>query len=178
MQLLSLRMPSSVAVWAPLPLRLMIAFGFLQHGFSKLAAGPDHFAGILNAIGVPAADIMARLTICAEILGGFAVLVGAFVTIAAIPMSTVLLVAATTVHLRYGFSSIKLLAVTASGAQFGPPGYETDLLYLACLVVLIMFGAGPLSIDGFVRSRYDSAPSVACAAASRAIGTRYGEHET
>jgi putative oxidoreductase len=27
-----------------------------------------------------------------------------------------------TVHLPYGFISIKLLAVTAAGAQFGPPG--------------------------------------------------------
>jgi putative oxidoreductase len=62
-------------------------------------------------------------------------------------MSAVLLVAAATVHLRYGFSSIKLLAYTASGAQFGPPGYETDLLYLACLAALVMLGAGPLSID-------------------------------
>jgi hypothetical protein len=28
------------------------------------------------------------------------------------------------VHLPYGFSSIKLQAVTAAGAQFGPPGFE------------------------------------------------------
>jgi putative oxidoreductase len=28
------------------------------------------------------------------------------------------------VHLPYGFSSIKLIAVGATGAQFGPPGYE------------------------------------------------------
>ena len=59
--------------------------------------------------------------------------------------------AAFTVHLPYGFSSIKLLAVTAAGAQFGPPGYETDLLYLACLAALVLGGSGPLSIDGLIR---------------------------
>ena len=39
-------------------------------------------------------------------------------------------VAIVTVHLPYGFSSIKLQSVTAAGAHFGQPGYETDLLYL------------------------------------------------
>jgi putative oxidoreductase len=38
-----------------------------------------------------------------------------------------------TVHLPYGFSSIELNAVTSAGTQFGPPGYEVNLLYLACL---------------------------------------------
>jgi hypothetical protein len=53
-----------------------------------------------------------------------------------VPMAAVLLVATFTVHLPNGFSSIKLLAVTAAGAQFGQPGYETDPLYLACLLPL------------------------------------------
>jgi putative oxidoreductase len=40
------------------------------------------------------------------------------------------------------------MAVTPSGAQFGQPGYETDLLYLACLVALVLGGPGPLALDG------------------------------
>ena len=51
------------------------------------------------------------------------------------------MVATLTVHLQYGFSSIKLLAATSAGAQFGPPGYETDLLYLACLAALVLGGS-------------------------------------
>jgi len=62
-----------------------------------------------------------------------------------------LLVAIFTVHLPYGFSSIKLMAVTATGAQFGPPGYECDLLYLACLAALVLGGSGPLAIDRLLR---------------------------
>jgi putative oxidoreductase len=50
-------------------------------------------------------------------------------------MAILLSVAGFSVHLRYGFSSIKLVAITAAGAQFGPPGYETNLLYLACLAI-------------------------------------------
>ena len=68
-------------------------------------------------------------------------------------MTAVLLVAMITVHLPYGFSSIKLQAVTAAGPQFGPPGYEVDLLYLACLATLVLGGSGPLAIDGLIRKR-------------------------
>jgi hypothetical protein len=75
------------------------------------------------------------------------VLLGALVPLASIPMAIVLLTAMFTVHLPYGFSSIKLQAITAAGAQFGPPGYETDLLYLACLAALVLGGSGPLSFD-------------------------------
>jgi putative oxidoreductase len=71
------------------------------------------------------------------------VLIGAFVPLVSLPMAAVLLVAMFTVHWRYGFASIKLLAVTPAGAKFGPPGYECDLLYLACLVALVLAGSGP-----------------------------------
>jgi putative oxidoreductase len=59
-----------------------------------------------------------------------------------------MIVAAITVHLPYGFSSIKLREVTAAGPQFGPPGYEVDLLYLAGLATLVLGGPGPLAIEG------------------------------
>ena len=105
------------------------------------------------ALGVPAPQLMAWLTIVVELLGGVAVLLGAFVALASIPMAALLLVAILTVHLPYGFSSIKLQAVTAAGAQFGPPGFETDLLYLACLAALVLGGSGPLAIDGLLAKR-------------------------
>jgi putative oxidoreductase len=55
------------------------------------------------------------------------------------------------VHLPNGFSSIKLLAVTPAGAHFGQPGYETDLLYLACLAALVLGGSGPFALDSVLR---------------------------
>jgi putative oxidoreductase len=136
-----------------IPLRLIVGYGFMQHGFSKLSRGPDAFAAILQAMGVPAPHFMAVLTILTELLGGLAVLLGAFVTIVSIPMLAVLLVAMFKVHLPYGFSSIKLLAVTATGAQFGPVGYEVILLYIACILSLVIGGSGPFSIDRLIRRR-------------------------
>jgi putative oxidoreductase len=144
---------SPLARWAPIPLRLIVGYGFMEHGFAKLARGPDAFPAILQALGVPAPHLMGWLTILIEILGGLAVLLGVLVPLASIPMAAVLLVAMITVHLPYGFSSIKLQAVTAAGAQFGPTGFETDLLYLACLAALVLGGSGPLAIDGLLVER-------------------------
>lgn len=139
--------------WAPIPLRLIVGSGFVEHGYAKLIKGPETFASILHALGVPAPHIAAWLTILVELIGGLAILVGAFVPFASLPMVAVLLVAVFTVHLRYGFSSIKLIAVTTAGAKFGPPGYECDLLYLACLAALVLGGSGPFSIDGLLEKR-------------------------
>jgi putative oxidoreductase len=139
--------------WWALVLRAVVGYGFMAHGFAKLSRGPDTFAATLHALGVPMADVMAWATVAVELAGGCAVLIGAFVWAASIPMTVVLLVAIFTVHLPYGFSSITLVAVTSAGPQFGPPGYETALLYIACLIALVVGGTGPLSIDGLVARR-------------------------
>ena len=148
-RLASLTRPS-VAVWAPIPLRLIVGYGFIEHGFAKLSRGPEAFAAILHTMGVPAPHLMAWLTILTELIGGLAVLLGAFVPLVSLPMAAVLAVAMLTVHLPYGFSSIKLLSVVSGRAQFGPPGYELDLLYLACLTALVLGGSGPMTIDHYL----------------------------
>ncbi len=38
--------------WYAIPLRLIVGFGFLQHGYAKLARGPEDFVNILRAMGV------------------------------------------------------------------------------------------------------------------------------
>ena len=90
---------SPIARWAPVPLRLIVGYGFMEHGFAKLARGPDAFPAILEAIGVPAPHFMGWFTIFVEIVGGLAVFLGALVPLASIPMAAVLLVAMITVHL-------------------------------------------------------------------------------
>ena len=139
--------------WSVLPLRVIVGYGFIAHGYAKVMNGPDRFISTLQALHVPAPAVMGWLTIVFELLGGAAILAGAFVTLTSIPLAAILLVATFTVHLPYGFSSIKLRGVSAAGAQFGPPGYETDLLYLACLATLVVSGPGPLAIDTFVDQR-------------------------
>ena len=149
---------TSIAVWAPIPLRLIVGYGFIQHGLAKLSRGPEAFAAILETMGTPAPHLMAWLTILTELFGGLAVLLGALVPLVSVPMAVVLFVAMLTVHLPYGFSSIKLLSVMSGRAQFGPPGYELDLLYLACLAALVLGGSGPMAIDHYLRKKWRPRP--------------------
>jgi putative oxidoreductase len=114
--------PSLPEAWYAIPLRLIVGYGFMEHGYATLARGPDDFANILHALGIPAATLLSWATVLVELLGGLAVIIGAFIPLANVPMTLVLLVAIFTVHLPYGFSSIKLQSVTAAGAYFGQPG--------------------------------------------------------
>jgi putative oxidoreductase len=133
--------------WVPVPLRLIIGIGFMVHGWAKLSRGPSGFAKLLAQIGAPLPEATAWVSTFVELLGGLAIFVGAFVEIVSVPLIVMMLVAMFTVHLKYGFSSISTIGLTRNGPQFGPPGYEVNLLYIAGLLALILGGAGPLSID-------------------------------
>ena len=135
--------------YAAVPLRLIVGYGFLEHGMAKWAKGPGAFAAILQETRVPAPHVMAWLTIITEVFGGLAILLGAFVTLVSVPTILLLAVAIVTVHVPYGFSSIKLMKIVDGRAQFGPPGYECDLLYIACIVSLVLCGPTPWSVDAY-----------------------------
>lgn len=148
--MVGLRRPNRFAAlhqYAPLALRLIVGYGFAAHGYAKLARGPETFGLVLHTLGVPLPTLLAWLTTVVEVVGGVAILIGAFVPIVSVPMAAVLLVAMFTVHLHYGFFSVKLVEVTEHGTKFGPVGYEIILLYLASLIALVLGGAGPLSVD-------------------------------
>ena len=135
--------------YAALPLRAIAGAGFVQHGWTKLVKGPDAFAAILQALHVPFPHLSAYLTISVELLAGSAFLLGALIAWASVPAVVVLLTAMFTVHLPYGFSSIKIKAIVDGRAQFGPPGYECDLLYIACILALVLLGPSPWSLDRY-----------------------------
>jgi putative oxidoreductase len=139
--------------WALLPLRLVIGYGFMAHGWAKLSRGPAGFARLLEQIGAPLPEATAWASTLTEIFGGLAILAGAFVAAVSVPLIVMMLVAMFTVHLRYGFSAINTIGLTPDGPQFGPPGYEVNLLYIAGLLALILGGAGPLSIDRLLARR-------------------------
>lgn len=134
--------------WALVPVRLMVGFGFTAHGLAKLGRGPEHFGVILQTLGVPLPNLAAWVTSLLELGGGLCLMVGLAVTPLVAPLAVVMLTAMFGVHLRYGFSSIRLEALTAAGARFGPIGYELNLLYLSGLLALGLGGAGPASLDG------------------------------
>jgi len=138
--------------WVPIPIRIILGVGFMAHGWAKWSRGPAVFAELLRQARVPLPLASAWLVTLLEIFGGLALLIGAFVAIVSIPLIFSMLGAMFTVNIKYGFSAVNTIGLTPEGPQLGPPGYEINLLYIACLVVLILVGAGPLSIDA-LRSR-------------------------
>lgn len=139
--------------WGILPLRFIVGYGFMAHGFAKFFRGPEGFAHILEAMGFPLPLAMSWLVVFVEIFGGLAILLGAFVVLTTIPCMIVLLVATVTVHIQHGFSSIKLQGYENGVSRFGQPGYETDLLYMAGFIVLAICGSGPFAIDNWLKKQ-------------------------
>jgi putative oxidoreductase len=146
---------ANLAPYAPILLRLIVGYGFVAHGFAKWSKGPEVFAGILQAMGVPLPHLMAWVTIATEIVCGIAFLIGAFIPLASVPAVILLAVAIVTAHLPYGFISIKLMSFNNGRAQFGPPGYECDLLYIASIVAVALLGPTRWSVDEY-RSQHSS----------------------
>src|SRR5262245_43736274 len=105
------RLANAASPFSALPLRLVIGYGFIVHGYAKLSRGPETFALVLHTLGVPAPLFLSWLTTITELVGGLMVLAGAFVAVAAVPLAIVLLTALVTVHLSYGFFSVKLVEV-------------------------------------------------------------------
>ena len=144
--------------WALLPLRLMIGFGFMAHGYAKLTRGPESFASILAFIGVPFPHVTAWVTALLEFFGGLSLMAGAFVLPLCLPLTVIMLTAMFSVHFQYGFSSIRLKALTSAGAEFGPIGYELNLLYITGLLTLALGGPTQWSVDAWWRSLRQKRP--------------------
>ncbi len=136
---------------SPLLLRLAMGAGFMAHGWAKLSKGPSGFEKLLVQTGVPFAHINSWIAPIVELLGGLALLLGVFVTIASIPLIVTMLVAMFTVQIHYGFSSVRTIGLTPAGPLFGPPGYEINLLYIAGLISLLVTGGGEYSVDSLLK---------------------------
>lgn len=138
--------------WAPLPLRLGLGLGFVYHGWEKIADGTAMFQGMLGMIGIPGGAATAWFVALLEFFGGLALIAGAFVPIVGALLIGNMLVAVVTVHLPHGFSFMNMTGMGPDGPQFGMPGYEINLLYIAGLLALLLGGAGAYSVDRMRRT--------------------------
>jgi putative oxidoreductase len=145
---------ASTRQWVLLPLRLVVGYGFIAHGLAKWARGPEHFGQLLHQIGAPLPITTAWVVTVTEVFAGLAILVGAFAAIASIPLIASMVVAMLTVQLRFGFSTVNTIGLSASGPIFGPPGYEINLLYIAALLAIALAGPGALSVDRWLAERH------------------------
>lgn len=139
---------------APLFLRLAIGFGFMAHGWAKLSKGPEAFGNLLAQIHIPFPHAMAWISTLTELVGGLAIFIGLFVSLTAIPLICVMLVAMFGIQIHYGFSSVKTIGLTSGGPIFGPPGYEINLVYIAGLISLLILGGGRFSLDSILAAKH------------------------
>jgi putative oxidoreductase len=118
-----------------LPLRLVLGLVFVAHGAQKLFGfGLAGTAGFLGSLGVPLPTVAAAGLITVELLGGVALILGAWTRIVAALLAADMLVAILAVHLRGGF--------------FVPDGVEFVLTLLGGCLALVGLGPGPCSVDG------------------------------
>jgi putative oxidoreductase len=118
-------------------LRVATGLVFFMHGWQKWEGGVDQTAAFLMGLQFPAPDLFAMLLIAAEVLGGAALILGAFTRLAAKISAIVAAVALLTVHVDNGF-------FLSNG------GYEFILLILAACVALVVHGGGKWSLDAKV----------------------------
>ena len=74
---------------------------------------------MLQAMGVPAAGLMAWVIGIVEVFGGLALILGAFVSVASALLIANMLVALFAAHLPNGFSFMNITGMTEAGPQFG-----------------------------------------------------------
>lgn len=124
--------------------RLVLGIIFLLHGAQQTLGwfGGFGFSGTMHfmtaQLGIPA--IFAAIAILTQFLGGLGLIVGLLSRIAAFGIACVMLVAVIKVHLAVGFF------MNWYGVQKGE-GYEYHLLVLAICLLIIVKGAGALSLD-------------------------------
>ena len=139
--------------WTMLLLRLVLGVGFLLHGLAKLNRGPAKFAMLLEHIGAPYPLATAWMVTCLEILGGILLIIGLLVALVSVPLIISMLVALFTIHIHYGFSAVNTIGLAPSGPEFGPPGYEINLLYIAGLIALALSSPTAASVDQILLRR-------------------------
>lgn len=146
--------------FAPVPLRLVLGFGFLVHGYPKLFTGEGNegFVGMLSSIGMPAPGLGSYLIGAFEFFGGILLILGVGVRVISALGVIEMLVAAVLVHWPAGFNFMNVTGTTETGGmQFGLPGYEVNLLYVAGFLSLLILGAGTLSLPSIRQKDYSPA---------------------
>jgi putative oxidoreductase len=136
-------------------LRLILGLIFFCHGSQKMLGwfGGYGFTGTMNffthEMGIPAA--FAFLAICAEFIGGIALILGLLARVGAAGIIVNMVVAIAMIHRHFG------LFMNWSGDQKGE-GFEYHLLVIAIGITLLIRGAGALSIDRLI-GQPDRAPN-------------------
>jgi putative oxidoreductase len=159
MRTLALSPMDRLAEFAPLVVRVIVGVIMAAHGLQKLLAGPANFGGFLAQLGVPAPTLMAYVVTLVELGCGILLIIGLFSRLAALLLTIDLVVAIVLVKVNVGFLS----------PESGGAGAELDLALIAGFLVILLAGAGRISLDHTLGIERGSA--------QEALGTRGGRSQ-
>jgi len=122
-----------------LAVRLVLAYGFYNPAIMKWQ-NINSIAEWFGQLGIPLPGLNAYLSASTEMAGVVLLTLGLANRIISIPLIFVMIVAIVTVHLGNGFEA-------------GNNGFEIPLYYILLLLVILIYGAGKLSVDYLIRDR-------------------------
>ncbi len=123
--------------------RLVVGLVFLSEGIQKFLFPETVGAGRFEKIGFANPEAMATLVAVFEIIGGFLMLAGFIVRLAAIPLLTIMATAIITT---------KIPILIQKGFWQMAHDSRTDFAMTMLLVFILIFGAGRLSADQHLKS--------------------------
>lgn len=128
----------AMSPYAPLPLRLFLGVFLVYMSQDNVldATRMAEFERFLAANGFPLAELSARVSVYAQLLGGVLLLAGALTRWAAAVIAIHFVVAIVGVHLALPFRT-----------------WLEPCAMLACATALGLAGAGPFSVDAYLSGR-------------------------
>lgn len=119
---------------ALLLIRIVLGAIFIAHGMQKVFVyGMGGVGSAFAELGIPAATLLGPAVSVVELVGGGAILAGAFTRLAGAGIAATMLGAMYFAHLPAGF--------------FAPDGIEFTLMLFAGASALVVMGAGTWSVD-------------------------------
>jgi putative oxidoreductase len=143
----------------PLFLRLLLAWEFGESGFEKLH-GTNWFADLAFPFpfNLLPPDVSWGISTFFELIGAFALAFGFATRFFSISLTILTIVAISTVHWPEHWNNLSELLkgyriVDEDGDGFG--NYKLPLIYLVIFLPLLFGGAGKLSVDYLIKSRFN-----------------------
>lgn len=122
-----------------LAVRLLLAYGFYYPAIMKWQ-NINSIAEWFGEMGIPLPTLNAYMAASTEMAGVVLLTLGLASRIISIPLIFVMIVAIVTVHLRNGFEASN-------------NGFEIPVYYILLLLIVLIYGAGKLSLDNIIKKK-------------------------
>ncbi len=150
MRALGMSLLGRVADVLLLAMRVGLGTIYLAHSWQKLSGGRTGFETMLAGAGVPLPEVVARLTMVAEGVGGTLLITGLLTRLTCVGLLTLAIGAVATLKIDFGL-------IAAPEAPL--PGAELELAIAVGLAGLLLAGPGRMALDHVLGVERVAAPA-------------------